>query len=436
MSDEYASWSTALVIVGFVIEFIYHGYLSALEALNEASLEREASDEDSSEAKELLGLLSRHRKIRISRMTWTVLIALLWGVVVLRGLMKSFSLAGLTGIGLAGAVGGIVLLFTVLLVSIAHLVPEWMAARKPKQWAIRLRKLVNVLSVPVWPLTWLAEALATLAVKIVGIDPNAEDSVTEDEIVSMVNEGHEQGVIEASEAEMINNIIEFGDKEAGDIMTHRKNIMAVSGDMLLENAVTDLLEAGYSRAPVYEEELDNVVGFLNLKDAVLAARDPSSAGRTIREIDGLLREIRFIPETRNINDLFKTMQSEKIHIVMVVDEYGQIDGLITMEDVLEEIVGNILDEYDDEEKYVVHLENGYLFQGMTPLDEVSELLDLRLEDEEYDTLNGFLISLLDRIPGEDEKPELDYEGYHFAVEKVENKMIHTVRVTPLPKEEN
>lgn len=436
MSDEYASWSTVLVIVGFVIEFIYHGYLSALEALNEASLEREASDEDSSEAKMLLGLLSRHRKIRISRMTWTVLIALLWGVVVLQGLAEAFTQAGLTGIRLVAALGGVVLLFTVLLVSIAHLVPEWMAARKPKQWAVGLRKLVNVLSVPVWPLTWLAEALATLSVKIVGIDPNAEDSVTEDEIVSMVNEGHEQGVIEASEAEMINNIIEFGDKEAGDIMTHRKNIMAVSGDMLLESAVTDLLEAGYSRAPVYEEELDNVIGFLNLKDAVLAARDPSSAGKTIREINGLLREIRFIPETRNINDLFKTMQSEKIHIVMVVDEYGQIDGLITMEDVLEEIVGNILDEYDDEEKYVIHLENGYLFQGMTPLDEVSELLDLRLEDEEYDTLNGFLISLLDRIPGEDEKPELDYEGYHFAVEKVENKMIHTVRVTSLPKEEN
>jgi putative hemolysin len=114
---------------------------------------------------------------------------------------------------------------------------------------------------------------------------------------------------------------------------------------------------------------------------------------------------------------------------MVVDEYGQIDGLITMEDILEEIVGNILDEYDDDEKYVTRLDNGYLFRGMTPLEEVEELLDIRLDDEEYDTLNGFLISLLDRIPAENEKPELDYGGYHFAVEKIENKMIHTVKVT-------
>lgn len=435
MDDGYASWCIILVVISFVIEFVYHGYLAALEALNEASLEREASEEDSSEAKKLLTLLERRRKIRISRMTWTVLIGLFWGIVIVDGLREMFAQIGLMGTWSIAAVCGTMIVLVILLVSIANLFPRWMAGRKPEKWAMRLHGLANILSLPVWPITWIAECFATVLVKLFGIDPNAEEIVTEEEIVNMVNEGHEQGIFEASEAEMINNIIEFGDKEAGDIMTHRKNIMAVPGDMTLEKAVVFLLEAGNSRVPVYEEELDDVIGFLNLKDAVMAARDASLKGKTIREIDGLLRDIRFIPETRNVSDLFKTMQSEKIHIVMVVDEYGQVAGLITMEDILEEIVGNILDEYDDEEKYVTHLDNGYLLRGLTPLTEVEEILDLDLADEEYETLNGLLISLLDRIPGEDEKPELDFEGYHFAVQKIENKMIHTVKVTPLPKEE-
>ena len=313
--------------------------------------------------------------------------------------------------------------------------PKWMASRNPEKWAKKLNGLANLLSVPVWPLTLIAEGIATVLVKLFGIDPYAEEIVTEEEIVSMVNEGQEQGIFEASEAEMINNIIEFGDKQAGEIMTHRKNMVAVSGDSELEKAVLTMLEEGFSRVPIYDEELDDVIGFLNLKDAIKVSRDSSLKHKSIREIDGLLREITFIPETRNVSDLFKTMQSEKIHVVMVVDEYGQIAGLITMEDILEEIVGNILDEYDAEEKFVTRLEGGYLLKGLTPLEEVEEILDIRLEDEEYETLNGLLISQLGRIPNDDEKPQLDYAGYHFAVQKLENKMIHTVKVTPLPKEE-
>lgn len=435
MDDGYASWCIILVIVGFVIEFIYHGMLSALEALNEASLEREASEEDSSEAKELLVLLEKRRRIRISRMTWTVVIGLLWGMVIVPGVQRGFMQLGLTGPQTIAAICGGMIVLVILFVSIAHLVPRWIAARSPEKWAMGLKGLTSVLSVPVWPITWTAQGIATILVKLFGVDPDAEEIVTEEEIVSMVNEGQEQGLIEANEAEMINNIIEFGDKEAGDIMTHRTNIVSVPSDMTLESAVVFLLEAGYSRVPVFEDELDNVIGFLNLKDAVMVARDISLKDKRISEVEGLLRDIRFIPETRNVSDLFKTMQAEKIHIVMVVDEYGQIDGLITMEDILEEIVGNILDEYDDEEKYVTHLENGYLLRGLTPLKEVEETLGLDLDDEQFETLNGLLISLLARIPGEDEKPELDYEGYHFAVQKVENKMIHTVKVTPLPKEE-
>ena len=434
MDDGYASW-ILMILVGLVIRFIYHGYLAALEALNEASLEREAFEEDSSEAKILLGRLGDYKRIQISQMIWSCVIALAWGFWFFTGLRD------LVFAGELGTVSRIVvmcvaaLLCVILSVGLGQLMPGWLAVRKPRTWVHRLHGMCGAFSVPVWPLVLMAEGLATVSTKLFGGDPDAEEIVTEDEIVSMVNEGQEQGIFEANEAEMINNIIEFGDKEAGDIMTHRKNVAAVSGDTDLEHAILFMLEAGFSRVPVYEDELDDVIGFLNLKDAIRASRDSSLKRKTVGEIDDLLRDITFIPETRNVSDLFKSMQSEKIHIVMVVDEYGQIAGLITMEDILEEIVGNILDEYDAEEKFVTRLEGGYLFKGLTPLTEVEELLDIRLEDEEYETLNGLLISQLGRIPNDDEKPQLDYSGYHFAVQKLENKMIHTVKVTPLPKEE-
>ncbi|MBQ8814034.1 MAG: HlyC/CorC family transporter [Lachnospiraceae bacterium] len=434
MDDGYASWSI-LVVVGLVVEFIYHGYLAALKALNEAALEREASEEDSEEARDLLELVKKRKKIRTCQLTWSVLITMSWGLIAVNGLHEWLLESSLKKAWVTAAVCVTVLALAILFVSIGHLVPKWIASRRPEKWAKKLNGLANLLSVPVWPLTLVAEGIAMVVVRLFGIDPHAEDVVTEEEIVSMVNEGQEQGIFEANEAEMINNIIEFGDKQAGEIMTHRKNVVAVSGDTDLEHAVLAMLDEGFSRVPVYEEELDDVIGFLNLKDAIKVSRDASLKRKPIREIDGLLREITFIPETRNVSDLFKTMQSEKIHIVMVVDEYGQIAGLITMEDILEEIVGNILDEYDAEEKFVTRLEGGYLLKGLTPLEEVEEILDIRLEEEEYETLNGLLISRLGRIPGEDEKPELDYEGYHFAVQKLENKTIHTVKVTPLPKEE-
>ena len=434
MDDGYASWSL-MIIVGMVILFIYQGYLAALEALSEASLEREASEEGSSKAKELLSLLGECKRIQISQMIWSVLIALGWGALILQGLNELLVQQGIHQGWRIASLCGIALVLAVLYVGIGHLVPAWIAPQKPKKWIDGLGALTRLLSLPIWPLTIIAGGIATGLTKLFGGDPDAEEIVTEDEIVSMVNEGQEQGIFEANEAEMINNIIEFGDKEAGDIMTHRKNVAAVSGDTDLEHAILFMLEAGFSRVPVYEEELDDVIGFLNLKDAIRASRDASLKRKAVREIDGLLREITFIPETRNVSELFKSMQSEKIHIVMVVDEYGQIAGLITMEDILEEIVGNILDEYDSEEKFVTRLEGGYLFKGLTPLTEVEELLDIRLEDEEYETLNGLLISQLGRIPNDDEKPQLDYAGYHFAVQTLENKMIHTVKVTPLPKEE-
>lgn len=290
---------------------------------------------------------------------------------------------------------------------------------------------------------WGAIIMAVTAVLIIAVSliwrykKSKGENVTEEDIMTMVNEGHEQGVLESSEAKMITNIFEFDDKQAGDIMTHRKNIVALDGSMIVEDAAQFVIkEAKTSRFPVYGKDLDDIVGIVHMRDILIRAENPQASKMRLSSVPGVLRHAYFIPETRNINSLFKEMQSQKIHMEIVVDEYGQTVGLVTMEDILEEIVGNILDEYDVDETFIVRGEDGALIMsGMTPLEEASKELGIVLPEEDldnYDTINGLLISKLNRIPDEDEEPEAQYQGYLFSVIKVENKMIHSVRVTKLP----
>ena len=257
-----------------------------------------------------------------------------------------------------------------------------------------------------------------------------EEDITE-ELVSMVNEGHEIGALEADEAKMISNIVEFGDKQASDICTHRKAIDAIDMETPLSEAVRFISEASKSRFPVYRDDIDDIIGVLLIKDALSFYLKGQYNDTPIGSIPGLLRKCVFIPETRKLNTLFRNMQSQKIHIVIVVDEYGQTVGLITMEDILEEIVGNIEDEFDDEEILIRKIPDGYILDGLAGLKDVCEALDIPEPEEEFETLNGFLVSLLDRIPEEREKPVVDYSGWEFRVLRVENKMIKTVKAVKI-----
>lgn len=259
---------------------------------------------------------------------------------------------------------------------------------------------------------------------------DSSEHVTE-EIISMVNEGHEQGVFQAAEAEMITNIFEFGDKEAKDIMTNRKNILAIGQDMLLADAISQMLEAGKSRFPVYHETIDEIVGILHFRDAIVADRKPGNSDKEVGSIEGLLREAMVVPETKNIASLFRTMQRTKTQMVIVVDEYGQTKGILAMEDILEEIVGNIQDEYDEDEQYIEETGNKdeYIIDGITPLEELEERFSISFHEEEFETLNGFMISRMDKIPEENEDFSVEVDGYRFQILSVEHKMIKSVLVT-------
>ena len=209
-------------------------------------------------------------------------------------------------------------------------------------------------------------------------------------------------------AALIRNIFRYMDKDAKDIMTHRKNIVAIDGDWSLEEALKFMLDERFSRFPVYQEDIDEIIGIIHLRDATSGYLDESKRGCPVKELKEYLRPVTYIPETKSIDTLFKEMQSTKNHMVIVLDEYGQTSGLVAMEDILEEIVGNILDEYED-------------------------LIPVTFDKEDYETLNGFLIDELEHIPGEDEKCVVDYEGYRFTALQVDNNIIQTVKIEKLPE---
>ncbi len=248
----------------------------------------------------------------------------------------------------------------------------------------------------------------------------------EEEIMSMVTEGHEQGVILEDEAEMINNIFEFGDKEARDVMSPRQKVEGIDAELSLEEAMNIMLEHGFSRYPLYQEDLDNIIGVLHLKDAMrYYMRDKDVPLRKIA------REPFFVHPTQNIQKLLKDMQTKKVHMAIVVDEYGQTEGIVAMEDILEEIVGNILDEYDEEEHDIIRLgqQDSFLMRGMARLEEIAELLEIEFPDEDIDTLNGFLLYELGRLPMEEEEINIVYQGYTFHPIDIHDKMIVQVKVS-------
>lgn len=323
-----------------------------------------------------------------------------------------------------------------IILTFGVLLPKKIAARLPERWSYACITPVYYITGFLKPLTGLVSVTVKGILFLFGIrDREDENDVTEEEIINMVNEGHEQGVIQASEAEMISNIFEYGEKEAQDIMTHRKNIIAIDGAMGLKDAIDFMISEKNSRYPVYEENIDHIIGILHLKDACRVSRETSRKNTPVKNVKGLLREVYFVPQTKNIDELFKEMQSQKLQMVIVVDEYGQTDGLVAMEDILEEIVGNIMDEYDEDKEYIEDKGNDeYIIEGKTPLEEIEVRFGIDFTDAEFETLNGFLISRLDRIPEPDEEYEVDYSGYHFKILSVQKKMIHSVLVTKLKQE--
>lgn len=450
MEDGVAG-SIILFVFLLLTEIVLYGFNTAMQNLK--GNEREENEKEEKEyltrkQKRIHYLMGKHRYYGGAVQLGIVTTSLLFGALYLyqmNGYIQ-YSLARWEAIRMQGsAIRGALMaaasvLVTILLVYIIVVVgiyiPRQLAARNPEKW-------IQVFVTPVYcfvriatPFSALFHATAGGILRLFGIrSTDLKADVSEEEILSMVNEGHEQGILHASEAEMINNIFEYGDKEAKDIMINRNNLVAIDCTMTLQEAAAFIVDAHNSRFPVYDGTIDHIVGILHLKDVMRLQMNERMKNRPIGKIKGLLREPYFITEKKKIDDLFRIMQTEKLQMVIVIDEYGQTAGLVALEDILEEIVGNIQDEYDEEESYISRKdEDSYEILGMMPLEELGELLQVSFDEEPFDTVNGFVISKLEHIPEKGEDFEFDYEGYRFRILEVKDRMIQKMLVTRIRQE--
>ncbi len=440
--------SPYLGVIVFAVFVIVNGILyafhSAISNMNAKELDKKA-EEGNRKAKNIKGYLEKPASYMIPKEVVFMLMAMVIGCSHLPPyasyVMNHWFMGKLTiyvtdwfAWILAYVLVAIYLLF--LMIAVGVMTPRRIGKKFSEPVAFFLADIAGFIILLATPLTWLIQFMTNLILGIFGLDKAEDDvKVTEEEIKSMLNEGHEKGVIMESEAQMITNIFELDEQEAKDVMTHRTNIVSIDGNWTVEEAVGFILTTGNSRFPVVSEDLDNIIGILNFRDAMVYYEKEMDVKKKIKDVPSLMRKPYFIPETKNLHLLFQTMQSDKYIMAIVVDEYGQTSGIVTMEDILEEIVGNILDEYDQEEQNIVCCEDdSYMIQGLTDLEEIEETLGISYGQEEFDTLNGYLIAKLGHIPTQEEKPSIELDGVHYQVLTVENKMIASVKATFISKD--
>lgn len=421
MDSDNPLWGTVILLLLVLIMAIISAIKYSLEYASDNSIRKKA-DAGDRKASVLLKLIGADSKNQNAMSLLMIIIPVITGLFFYNRILNSLE--------------SIVykVLLTCLLVFAATLLgavlPKRLAVKYPEKTCYVFYFLIRPLCFILSPLSLVIESVLNLILKAFKINlKEIQESEIEDDIISMVNEGHEQGVFDAGQAEMISNIFELDDKEVSDIMTHKKRIVAVDVNMPLKDALQFMLSENYSRYPLYEDNLDNIIGILHLKDVAAAYISPGKNKKTLREI---AREPFFVPDTQSVNLLFHEMQTKNIHMAIVVDEYGQTAGLVAMEDFLEEIVGNIQDEYDQEEKMILSVDNdSCVVKGSISLEDLEDELNISIDNQDFDTLNGLLISILDRIPADGEQATLEYGGYRFDILKTMNKMIEQVRISKL-----
>lgn len=304
-----------------------------------------------------------------------------------------------------------------------ELVPKRLAMKYYEKIAFSSIGVIRFLSIITLPFVKVLSAVTNFISKLFGISENEEEVVTEEEIKMMIDEGEEKGTIQQEEKEMIHNIFEFNDITVSEVMTHRTDVYAIEMDSEINDIIKELDDYKYSRIPVYEETIDNIKGILFVKDLLKYLH-----GKKAIKIKNIMREAYFVSENKPINELFKNLQKNKMQMAIVVDEYGGTAGIVTMEDLLEEIVGNIFDEYDEiENDYTKIDDNTFLINGSVSINDLKKILKIDLPEGDYETLSGYLINLLGRLPKDNETPIIETKQVNYKIEKSEDKRIVLVK---------
>lgn len=329
----------------------------------------------------------------------------------------------------------ITLLLSYVTLVLGELVPKRIAMHYPEKISLMVAPVIQLVFLISKPFVAVLSFSTNLILKLFHIDPNSQpEQVTEEEIRMMVDVGNEEGSIEKDEADMIDNIFEFDDITAQDVMTHRTDVAAIENTATVMEVIHLAIEEGYSRIPVYEEDIDNIVGIVYAKD-MLQCITETAEQMSAQPITPFIRKALFVPESNRCADLFKTFKEKKMQIAIVVDEYGGTSGIVTMEDLLESIVGNMQDEYDhEEEEYQKLSDNIFTLDGSMSLPDVEELLGTEVDpDEDYDTISGFITDRLDRIPAKDEHPTVRIGNIEFKVLQTDERRIAKLRAEILPQ---
>lgn len=312
-----------------------------------------------------------------------------------------------------------------------ELVPKKIAMQKSEKVSFAVAPILLFTARVTRPAVKLLALSTNGVLRLIGIDPHAdEETLTEEEIRMMVDVGGEQGVIEDVQKEMIDNIFEFDDMDVADIMTHRTDMVCIDVEEGLSDAVKLSIDNGFSRIPVYEEDPDNIIGIIYVKDFLKYVGSPLPKSKSIKD---LMREAYYVPETKRCGEMFSEMTEKHIQMAVVVDEYGGTAGIVTLEDILEAIVGNIQDEYDQESDEISIIDDKtFTIDGITDIEEVEELTGKSFPEGDYDTLGGYIISVLGFLPQDGELNEVTFENIKFTVLNVEERRIGKVKVEILP----
>ena len=316
---------------------------------------------------------------------------------------------------------------------LGELVPKKIAMNKPEKMAFMAAPILTFVAKVTKPIVKFLALSTNGVLRVIGIDPHAdEEVVTEEEIRMMVDVGGEKGVIEDTQIEMINNIFEFDDIDVADIMTHRTDMVCVDEEEPLAEAVKLSIENGFSRIPVFKEDPDNIIGIVYIKDFLKYVGTNLPKTKTVKD---MMRPAYYVPETKRCGELFTEMTEKRVQMAIVVDEYGGTAGIVTLEDLLESIVGNIQDEYDQEDEEISIInETTFEVEGITDIEEVEEHIGKTFPDGDYDTIGGYIISVLGFLPEDGQMNEVQFQNVKFTVLNVEERRIGKVKVEILPIE--
>ena len=429
-----------LQVVFILLNAFFAGSEIAFLSLNSVKLSKMADGGDKTAARLLALVENPNRFLSAIQVAITLsgFLGAAFGTENFSGYLTDFLVSLGTPIpaGVLGVFSMVVVTVVISFFSIAfgEMVPKRIAMQRPYAWAKMALGVMKVVSTVFAPMMALLNVTTNGSLKLLGLKTEAEDdAASEEDIRLMVENSGEQGAIAQDEQQWIENVFDFGDMVASDVMTPEPDVTAFSLDESAEDIIQAIQETGLSRYPVYEEDINDICGVLNASDFLLnlQAKNP-------KPIKGLLRRAYFVPESVHADQLFKDMQSQKHHFAIVVDEYGGTAGVVTMEDLLEEIVGNIYDEFDPEEPQpIVQVKEGlWRVQGSARVEELADVADITIpEDADYDTLGGMVMSCLSTIPEDGSKLTVETNGLRIRVEMVEDRKVIWAYVQKLPPEE-